>query len=135
MSFLNYFYIEQKTGGGEADIKKLTPTEEKLMSLLSWIAVRGADINEVCFEDDNVAQVNGINVDGPTPTVAQINIINVDKPTPNKSFPLDTTEIEIDGWRYALKRLAEPIYSQVKGESKVEFQIFIYLLLYLTTRK
>uniref|UniRef100_A0A6P7GTN1 Regulatory protein zeste n=1 Tax=Diabrotica virgifera virgifera TaxID=50390 RepID=A0A6P7GTN1_DIAVI len=44
---------EQRTGGGEGDGKALTPIEEKLMGLLSWTAVKGADVHEIGFEHDN----------------------------------------------------------------------------------
>uniref|UniRef100_A0A6P7H8F7 Regulatory protein zeste n=1 Tax=Diabrotica virgifera virgifera TaxID=50390 RepID=A0A6P7H8F7_DIAVI len=44
---------EQRTGGGKGDGKALTPIEEKLMGLLSWTAVKGADVHEIGFEHVN----------------------------------------------------------------------------------
>lgn len=40
-----------KTGGGDSESKPLNPAEEKLMSALTWVTVKGVEVLELGLED------------------------------------------------------------------------------------
>ncbi|XP_018572084.1 uncharacterized protein LOC108911592 [Anoplophora glabripennis] len=45
---------EQRTGGGEGDAKKMTPLEEKLVAILSWMTVNGTDVPEIGLDENRL---------------------------------------------------------------------------------
>ncbi|XP_072386369.1 uncharacterized protein [Diabrotica undecimpunctata] len=47
---------QNKTGGGDAVPKKLTPAEEKLMAAISFISVTGTDVVELGLSEDIIVE-------------------------------------------------------------------------------